>query len=318
METRTKAELVPWASVDALGRAADALNQAAAQESADASDLAHEAGVRAGRAVRHVGRAAADVVAGTEHAVNGTASLVEGAGQLAIGSGTAALGAGAWVAQEGAKGIGWLAHNLAKGLLKLGNCLSRAAGGNQYTLTKVLGDPGAERCSHRLFKKAADRVECAKDCASFAWDEYGRAFDLGVLGTAGNIALAAGNAGMMCANLGAAAATCGDVAAIKAAELGVRGAKVALMAAQESTYDAAKALLWAARVSARVGNHLSHPSDPTYEVTPACLAPIYDELWGEPLRRETPLSHRLRELESAILLKTLARAASLEAERSPA
>jgi hypothetical protein len=271
--------LTPWASIEALDKAAKFLHQAADDAGREVPNQLKKAGKHGLQSVGHVAGAVANVVQGTGHAVLGTAAVIDSGAALAVGGGSAALGAGAWTVEEGLKGTAWLAHNLAKALVKLCNFLNKVAGsGDRYEINKILGDPTAEKISTKLFKFSGDAIELSKDFAKFGWDNYVKAFDLGVLGTTGNVVLAAGHLGMVGIHLGGAAIYAGDAAAIKMAELSVLAAKVAVEYAQQGVKAAADATLIAAKASAAVGNFLQHQADPHYKISPKQVAELEGQL----------------------------------------
>jgi hypothetical protein len=272
MSVTPMSNLTPWPAVTALDEAADALRQAANNIGWKASDYVDEAGNHRRKAAKDLSKAAHNAARGLEHAAAGTGAMARAGAELTVGAGAAALGAGSWTAEEGARGMAWITHNIVKGLLKLENALSRFCGGDEYGLTKIISDQKAERISKKLFHVASDHVELAGDFAAFGWDEYAKAFDLGVVQSTGNLVAAASNAGMMCTYLGAAAASYGEAAAVKVAEVGVRAARLAMQAAQAGTYVAGEATLLAAKISAALGNLLSHASDPTYQITERSVA----------------------------------------------
>lgn len=272
--------LQPWQSTQSLDKAADALNAAAKEAAKEPGQWTRASGAFGKEAASNAKEAVLDAARGVGHAVAGTAGVLVGADFLVVGGvGGATLGAGAWTVEEGLKGAAWLAHNQAKGLTKLANLAFKAAGSSeQYTCTKILGDPAAEKLSKKLFRFAGDSVKEAAEFKDFSFDQYAKAFDFGVVGTIGNLSLAAGNAALMGVCLGGAAVSCGEVGAIKMAELSVRAAKLAMMAAQAGTLGAAEALLLSAKASAAVGNFLQHSSDPTYKITAQQVAALEQQL----------------------------------------
>lgn len=279
MSVSATSGLKPWNAVESLDKAAKALHQAADEAAAEVRPQVKAAGASGAEALSQVGGAVVNVTRGAAHAVVGTAALIDANAAAAVGIGAGAVGAGSWVVEKGGQGIAWVAHNNAKGLVRLSNFLHQAAGSSERSeITAILGDPTAEKLSKKLFRFAGDSIELGADFADFSFDEYAKSFEFGVLGTAGNVVLAAGNAGMMCVHLGAAAAMAGDAAAIKMAELGVRTAKVSVQAAQEGVDVAADATLIAAKASAAVGNFLAHPADKSYKITPAQIAAVEREL----------------------------------------
>lgn len=285
MSVNSASALKPWASIEALDSAAKFLHQAANDAGREVPNQLKKAGRHGGEAVGNVGGAVANAVkavGSTRHVLLGTLAELSAGSAAVIGGGTAALGAGAWTAEEGLKGTAWLAHNLAKALVKLCNFLNKVAGsGDRYEINKILGDPTAEKISTQLFKMSDEMVEITKEFAKFGWDEYAQAFKTfgeGALGTVGNVALAAGHLGMMGVHLGGAAIFAGDAAAIKMAEVCVLASKVAVQYAQDGVKASADAVLIAAKASAAVGNFLQHQSDPHYKITPKQISALEDEL----------------------------------------
>ncbi|MBI3180148.1 MAG: hypothetical protein HYZ27_10830 [Deltaproteobacteria bacterium] len=261
MAVSTVRELNPYQrAAMALDNTADVLRRAAGQSGKMIDHHLSRAGEHAVEVPKELAGALVNVVDGMITAVEGTAGLAVAGGAAAAGLFTGAVGAAGWVVEQPVEGMGWFSHQLSKAFTAIYNWIQEhLRKPNRAELRDyVLADAGGQRFSEAMFERAGDLFRLSKDAADFAWDSYKEAFNMGVLGTAGNVAFAAAHAGMTLAHLGGAALYAGDAAAIKLAELGVRAAKVAVIYAEKGVERAGDAALLAAEATAAVGNALRH------------------------------------------------------------